>query len=196
MAHTDRAGRFPRARRDSEQKVVAARAKLGRTENLDLDAVALGDSRCFLRQDLRSQLIRRGVLPLACVVGRLSGFLCGDDLVFAALAKTGEDQIVDLATFGLRAGLAGPALEGAHDAAFDHRLQAVDRDWIGAYQRQALVAVCACCTDQLMVRRAHPLAVEIVCRPNAVEDHAPGCDASMCGYWHDFVDPALELGIG
>src|SRR5260370_40140134 len=173
VAQPDEARRQRRPRRDAEEKVVATGAQLGRTEHLDLHAVALSDLHRLLGQGLRSQLVGRRVLPFACAVGRLTVFLRRDDLVLAPDSKTREHELVDLTPLGLRAGLSRAPLEGAHDTALYDVLQRVHpRLRLGPHQAAPLVSVRARRADELVMGRTEPLAFHILRRATPIEDDA------------------------
>src|SRR4029077_3007930 len=87
-------------------------------------------------------LVGRSVLPLARAVGGLAVFLRGDDLALAARAGAGDQDLVDLAPLGLGSGLARAPLERAEHASFDDGLESVGSEWLGAQDRQPLVAPC------------------------------------------------------
>ena len=158
--------------------------------------MTLGDLGCLLRQNVRSQLVGGRVLPLASMVRRFAGLLRSGDLMVSALPESREQELIDLTALRLSAGLPGAALEGAHHASFDHPRKAFEAKGFGANQRQPAVSVGPRGSDQLMMRGAQALAVEVADRAEAVEDGAPRCDAPVRRDGQHLMDPTLELGAG
>jgi len=137
--------------------------------------MTLSDAQRFLRQGLGSQLVGRGILPLAGTVGRFTVLLGGNHLMLAAEAEAGQHELFDLAALRLRPSLSRAPLEGAHDAALDHRLQRIHAQGrFRTHEADALVAVCARGADQLVMGRPHSLPVEVSHRSDPVQDHAAG----------------------
>ena len=142
MTQADQPWRPGRARRNTEEQVVASGSQLGRPKHLDLEPVPLRDPRRLLGKRFRCQLVRRRVLPFTRPVGGLTVLLCGDDLVLAAEPKAGQDELFDFPPLRLRAGLPRASLESAHDAAFDDGFQGVHgQGRVGTDKTDALVAV-------------------------------------------------------
>src|ERR1700674_1138845 len=140
VSDADQTRRPDRSGADAQEQVVAARLQLARPENLDLQVVTLGDADRLLRQGVRRELVRWCVLPFAGAVGRLAVLLGRDDLVLPSGAEAHEHDLIDLPPFRCGSSLPRAALEGAHDATFDDRLQAIQAQRLATQDGHSLVA--------------------------------------------------------
>src|ERR1700730_6337935 len=109
------------ARPHAEQQLEAARLELLRPQDVHLQAMALANLARDPGEGLGSQVVGRHVLPLADPVGGLTQLLGCDGVRVAAFAKTGEEQLFQLA-YRL-GGLTAAQLPGAHHRALDDRRQ-------------------------------------------------------------------------
>ena len=151
-----------RAGPDAQQQVVAPGLQLGRPQDLDLEVVTLSDLCRLLGQGVGGELVGRRVLPLTRAVGSLAVFLCGHHLALASAAKADERHLVDLAPLGSGPGLPRAALERAHHAALDHRLEAVHAQGLAAKDGHALVAPSPGGAHELVMGGAQTLPVKVV----------------------------------
>ena len=161
-------------------------------QDVHLQAMALANLPGDPGEGLGSQVVGRHVLPLADPVGGLTQLLGCDGVPVAAFAKTGEEQLFQLA-YRL-GGLTAAELPGAHHRALDDRRQVFGAQGRGAQHGQPPVTVGPRPPNHLVVCVAEALAVQVLGPPDPIEKH-PACAQDTCaGQSQNLVDPTPELG--